>query len=256
MRQRTLLPGAHDVERLGASRPQPSASRPPPAEKVAPLGARVDRHRCSLPRERAVSKSRRPCTRCHGLNMITNSWGYTKEGWQDRIATMVKLPSDQLDTVTSYLTAHYPIKDAPSAVLILARRPSRSRSGSRPRWVRGRTTRTPAPTDRSGGPVSSPASSGRTRSARAGQIREFDLPANTQPHGLAQDAQGNIWYTGIQKGVIGMLDPRTGRVDDTRSKSRAHAARIRRFWISAAAICSSRSSRDTSAGSTPAPATW
>src|SRR6185503_11060097 len=58
------------------------------------------------------------CTRCHGLNMITNSWGYTKEGWQDRIATMVKLPSDELATVSSYLTAHYPIKDAPSAVLI------------------------------------------------------------------------------------------------------------------------------------------
>jgi len=46
------------------------------------------------------------CTRCHGLNMITNSWGYTKEGWQDRIATMVKLPSDELETVSSYLGAH------------------------------------------------------------------------------------------------------------------------------------------------------
>ena len=35
------------------------------------------------------------CTRCHGLNLIANSWGYTKDGWQDRIATMVKLPADR-----------------------------------------------------------------------------------------------------------------------------------------------------------------
>ena len=58
------------------------------------------------------------CTRCHGLNLIANSWGYTKEGWQDRIATMVKLPAAELETISSYLATHYPIKDAPGAVLI------------------------------------------------------------------------------------------------------------------------------------------
>ena len=58
------------------------------------------------------------CTRCHGVNMITNSWGYTKDGWQDRIATMVKLPAPDLETISSYLATQYPLKDAPSAVLI------------------------------------------------------------------------------------------------------------------------------------------
>ena len=58
------------------------------------------------------------CTRCHGLNLIANSWGYTKDGWEDRIATMVKLPSAELETISSYLAMHYPIKDAPGAVLI------------------------------------------------------------------------------------------------------------------------------------------
>ena len=43
------------------------------------------------------------CTRCHGLNMIANSWGYTKDGWQDRIATMVKLPAAELESISSYL---------------------------------------------------------------------------------------------------------------------------------------------------------
>src|SRR5262245_29307626 len=58
------------------------------------------------------------CTRCHGVNMIANSWGYTKDGWEDRIATMVKLPAAELETISTYLAAHYPIKDVPGAVLI------------------------------------------------------------------------------------------------------------------------------------------
>ena len=58
------------------------------------------------------------CTRCHGLNLIANSWGYTKDGWQDRIATMVKLPAAELEAISSYLATHFPIKDAPSAVLL------------------------------------------------------------------------------------------------------------------------------------------
>ena len=33
------------------------------------------------------------CTRCHGVSLIANSWGYTKDGWEDRIATMVKVPA-------------------------------------------------------------------------------------------------------------------------------------------------------------------
>jgi virginiamycin B lyase len=47
---------------------------------------------------------------------------------------------------------------------------------------------------------------------RTGAMREFDVPAGTQPHGLQEDAQGNIWYTGIQKSVIGKLDPKTGMI--------------------------------------------
>src|SRR5687767_15851243 len=58
------------------------------------------------------------CTRCHALNLIANSWGYTKDGWQDRIGTMVKLPAPELETMSSYLAMHYPIKDVPGAVLI------------------------------------------------------------------------------------------------------------------------------------------
>src|SRR4029453_1209140 len=50
------------------------------------------------------------CTRCHALNLIANSWGYTRDGWQDRISTMVKLSPAELEPISTYLAAHFPIK--------------------------------------------------------------------------------------------------------------------------------------------------
>ena len=32
------------------------------------------------------------CTRCHALNMIVNSWGNTREGWERLFSSMVALP--------------------------------------------------------------------------------------------------------------------------------------------------------------------
>jgi virginiamycin B lyase len=151
------------------------------------------------------------CTRCHGLNLVAGSWGYTKEGWQDRIATMVALPAGDLDAISSYLAEHYPVKSVPGAVLISGPATVTIREwlaptlGSRPHdshaaadgaiWWTGQYANRLGRLD-----------------PRTGQMREFEVPANSQPHGLAEDPQGNIWYTGIQKGVIGRLDPKTGQV--------------------------------------------
>ena len=92
---------------------------------------------------------------------------------------------------------------------------------------------------------------------RTGQIREFDLPANSQPHGLAEDRAGQHLVHGHPEGRDRPARP-TNRAGATsiRSTSRARAARTRRFWTSAAATCSSRCSRGTSAGSTPPAARW
>jgi virginiamycin B lyase len=49
---------------------------------------------------------------------------------------------------------------------------------------------------------------------RTGDIKEFALPAGSQPHGLVEDRQGNIWYTGIAKNVIGRFDPKTNQVTE------------------------------------------
>ena len=36
------------------------------------------------------------CTACHGVNQITGSAGYSSDGWQDLIGSMVELPDAQL----------------------------------------------------------------------------------------------------------------------------------------------------------------
>jgi virginiamycin B lyase len=151
------------------------------------------------------------CSRCHGANLIAGSWGYTKEGWQDRIATMVKLQPAELDTISSYLAAHYPVKPAPGAVLL-----SGPATVSIKEWLAPTLGSRPhdshAAADGSIWWTGQYASKLGRLDPRTGQIREFALAPGTQPHGLAEDPQGNIWYTGIQKNVIGRLDPKSGQV--------------------------------------------
>ena len=46
-----------------------------------------------------------------------------------------------------------------------------------------------------------------------GQIKEFPLTtADSGPHGLVADSEGNIWYTANRAALIGRLEPKTGRV--------------------------------------------
>jgi virginiamycin B lyase len=183
----------------------------PPAGRQAGPGAPGGRGQVQLPEGPGRDQVQTTCGTCHGLNLITGSWGYTKDGWQDRIATMMRLPAPELDTISSYLATHFPVKDVPGAVLI-----SGPATVTIKEWM--------APTLGSRPHDSHAAADGSIwwtgqfvhklgrLDPRTGQAREFDLPPNTQPHGLAEDAQGNIWYTGIQKGVIGRLDPRTAQV--------------------------------------------
>src|SRR4051812_22527483 len=58
------------------------------------------------------------CARCHGLNMISGSWGNTQGGWKQLFSSMVTLPPDQADVVAAYLATHFPPRAAPAAVVI------------------------------------------------------------------------------------------------------------------------------------------
>jgi virginiamycin B lyase len=197
---------------VGAASSSPTMQQAPAGRQGgAPGGRQGGPPPVQLPEGAGREQVQAACTRCHGLNLIAGSWGYTKDGWQDRIATMVRLPAPELDAISTYLARHYPIKDVPGAVLI-----SGPATVSIKEWMAPTLGSRPhdshAAADGSIWWTGQFASKLGRLDPRTGQIREFDLPANTQPHGLAEDAQGNIWYTGIQKGVIGRLDPKTTQV--------------------------------------------
>jgi virginiamycin B lyase len=46
-------------------------------------------------------------------------------------------------------------------------------------------------------------------------ITEYDLPrADSEPHEAVADAQGMLWYSDYAEGIVGRLDPRTGKVKE------------------------------------------
>ena len=50
---------------------------------------------------------------------------------------------------------------------------------------------------------------------KTGEFKEYRLTrSQTAPHGLVEDRDGNIWFTGNSAGLIGKLDPKTGDVTE------------------------------------------
>jgi virginiamycin B lyase len=159
------------------------------------------------------------CAQCHGLNLITNSAGFNKEGWAALIATMVKQPPDEAGVVSGYLAANFPVKPV--------RRPSLVSGEAQIKiteWI--------APTlgQRVRDPIEAPDGSiwwtgmwaslvGRL-DPKTGQMKEYPLPPTAKPHTIVADKDGNIWYTGNSNATIGKLDPRTGKITEYKTKSR------------------------------------
>jgi virginiamycin B lyase len=154
------------------------------------------------------------CTRCHALNMLTNSGGFTREGWHELFSSMVALPRDQADVIAEYLGKNFPERPKPSAVVIPG-----STSVSIKEWV------VPSLGSRPHDPLAAADGSiwwtGQWASVlgrldpKTGTMKEYPLKASgTGPHGLAADKSGNIWYTGISKNHVGRLDPKTGEVTE------------------------------------------
>lgn len=153
------------------------------------------------------------CSTCHGLHLITGSWGYTRQGWETLFSSMIALPKDQAGAISGYLATHFPVKPAPEAVVIPGAANVSFKEwlapslGSRPHdplaardgtvWWTGQFAHRLGRVD-----------------PRTGAIKEFPLPDGSGPHGLVEDRDGNIWYTGISKNVIGKLNPTTGAVTE------------------------------------------
>jgi virginiamycin B lyase len=45
-----------------------------------------------------------------------------------------------------------------------------------------------------------------------GEMHEYRLEADARPHSIAEDSNGNIWYTGNGNGTVGMLNVETGKI--------------------------------------------
>lgn len=174
--------------------------------------APVAQQQVQLPEDAGKAAVQATCTRCHGVDTIAGSWGFTKDGWQALFGTMVTLPEDQATTIATYLAAHFPEKPVPSAKLV----PGSARVtmkewkvptlGSRPHD--GLATR-----DGSlwwSGTISNRI--GRI-DPTTNEIREYEMKTpGSGPQGMVEDADGNIWFTAITKSYVGKLNRKTGEI--------------------------------------------
>lgn len=153
------------------------------------------------------------CTQCHALNLVANA-GYTRDGWQTVISSMIDLPKDQSAVITEYLAKNYPEKPKPPAVVIPG-----SVTVSIKEWV------VPSLGSRPHDPLATADGSlwwtgqwanvlGRLN-PKTGEMKEFPLKTSKSgPHGLTADKDGNIWYTGNSVAQVGKLNPKTGEVTE------------------------------------------
>ena len=153
------------------------------------------------------------CVACHETSMITESRGYTREGWENLFTTMVNVPQDLTPVLANYLATNFPEKPIPAGI----NRPGPA-SVSISEWI------VPTLGSRPHDPHAAEDGSlwwtgqwanvlGRL-DVETGEMREFPLPNGAGPHGLAEDLEGNIWYTGNWNGNMGKLDPNTGEVTE------------------------------------------
>jgi virginiamycin B lyase len=153
------------------------------------------------------------CTMCHQTNMITNSMGYSHDGWKELTSTMLDLSGneDMREKILNYLAANFPPNTRRTPTLV-----SGPVQISLKEWVMpqlGQRSRDPVQAE--DGLIWYAGQFGNLMGnidPATGAIKEYELPANSKPHTVEIDAKGNIWYTGNANGTLGYLDPKTGKI--------------------------------------------
>ncbi|CAA0080475.1 Virginiamycin B lyase [Zhongshania aliphaticivorans] len=153
------------------------------------------------------------CSSCHTVSRISESMGYSKNGWQALFSTMIDLSAntEQQDIIASYLASHFPPNQRRVPKLVTGET-----------QIRFKEWQTPTLGQRSRDPVESPDGAiwwagqwgnliGRLDPA-SGDMREYPLPASAMPHSVTPDQHGNIWYTGNKNASVGKLNPSTGKI--------------------------------------------
>jgi virginiamycin B lyase len=181
------------------------AAQAPPARGVP---------QAALPEGDGRTQIQAMCAGCHPLTNITNSRGYSREGWDALTSSMIALPPEMKAPMMDYLGTHFPRKPGPTPAVIAGPASVDIREwvvptlGSRPHdplatrdgmiWWTGQWANVLGRLD-----------------PKTGAMKEFPLKTpKSGPHGLTEDDGGNIWYTGNSAGLVGKLDPRTGEVTE------------------------------------------
>lgn len=162
---------------------------------------------------RAVIEAK--CSSCHLPNRITASGGYTRQGWDALVSTMVTLSPSERSLVTDYLATNFPEQDRPRAVAVPGAVSVKFREwlvpslGSRPHEAIAAADGSIWWTANWGNKL------GRL-DPRTGTMKEFPVVKTPRPgpHSLIEDMQGNIWYTANLNGRIGRFNPKTGDITE------------------------------------------
>jgi virginiamycin B lyase len=48
----------------------------------------------------------------------------------------------------------------------------------------------------------------------AAEVNYYPLPLGSGPHDVAPAPDGTVWYSGQRKGLLGRLDPKTGKAEE------------------------------------------
>ena len=72
---------------------------------LAPFAAQAQGQQPAMPEGEGKLLVDGICVTCHRHNMITNSMGYTQDGWKELISTMIDMSAneDMRDKLTAYL---------------------------------------------------------------------------------------------------------------------------------------------------------
>jgi virginiamycin B lyase len=180
---------------------------------LLPLSAHAQAPSPTLPDGPGKNLVEGVCSGCHQTNMITQSSGYSREGWQELIGTMIDLNGvpDQKEAITGYLADNFAPK--------YNRRAAKFVSG--PIQVTFKEWVMPTLGQRSRDPIQAEDGSiwwagqfanviGRL-DPKTNEMKEWQLPSGAYPHTVELDPKGNPWYSGNKNGTIGRLDVATGK---------------------------------------------
>ena len=180
---------------------------------LAPLAAQAQGQQPAMPEGEAKVLVENLCITCHRTNLITNSMGYTRDGWKELIGTMIDLSAneDMRDKLTGYLATNFPPNTRRAPTLV-----------SGPIQITWKEWVNPQLGQRSRDPMQ--AADGKiwwagqfgnligSLDPATGEMKEYQLPHNALPHTVELDAKGNAWFTGNKNGTVGYVDPKSGQI--------------------------------------------